>query len=309
MSLDNICKNYDDNKDFIINAASQFVEECSGPPKIEMNPILYLVVATVVLIGFFGWIGYRSWKSDKESKNSEIIKLNRKNRKFNQNIKIINSNIGEKNSEIKEKNAKIENDNDKIKEKLKQKETMSNSNSDTNEPTDSEEKLTIEQLIPLIPNVRNKRIRPLYKINIWTYLMGENLTTSKFMVGMASGLVFGFIDNAGLFFGMDALDPLFASMISDKYGEDKDNIKAGMGNTYSDMVGSFLSVFIGRIISIYSGIDQTPMVADSIGLIIGCILGFVLPVMMKSRKPVYKYGPQNSYNNLINVVVLVELAE
>ena len=30
------------------------------------------------------------------------------------------------------------------------------------------------------------------------------------MVGMVSGMVFGFIDNAGLFLGMDVLDPFFS---------------------------------------------------------------------------------------------------
>lgn len=111
----------------------------------------------------------------------------------------------------------------------------------------------------------------------------ENLTLMEFLsidkmpsfnnilVGMASGLVFGFIDNAGLYLGMDALDPFFSS---------DPLIRAGQGNTFSDLVGSFLGTFIGLYIKNKSGIDDYPVWSESIGIVIGCLLGVYIPAFL-----------------------------
>ena len=64
-------------------------------------------------------------------------------------------------------------------------------------------------------------------------------------VGVQSGYTGGMTDSASNYFGGNA----------------------GMGNTYSDAVGSFLSVLIGRMIAMQYNIDETPMIAESIGLI------------------------------------------
>jgi len=114
-----------------------------------------------------------------------------------------------------------------------------------------------------------------------------NGTTGKIpvksiLIGMVSGMVFGFIDNAGLFFGMDALDgPLEkAYPINIKPNLNKLMV-AGWGNTYSDALGSFLSVFIGRIVADKTGVTNTPIWAESIGLVFGCILGIYIPRYVK----------------------------
>ena len=85
---------------------------------------------------------------------------------------------------------------------------------------------------------------------------------------MVSNVVFGFIDNAGLFFGMDALDPFFP----------KGKLtKAGLGNTFSDALGSFLGTFSCSIIGNTTGIKDTPLWSEVVGIIVGCLLGLYIP--------------------------------
>jgi hypothetical protein len=112
-----------------------------------------------------------------------------------------------------------------------------------------------------------------------------NGTTGKIpvksiLIGMVSGMVFGFIDNAGLFFGMDALDGPLANAYPGQ-GKVAELMRSGWGNTYSDALGSFLSVFIGRIVADKTGVTNTPIWAESIGLVFGCILGIYIPRYVK----------------------------
>jgi hypothetical protein len=93
-------------------------------------------------------------------------------------------------------------------------------------------------------------------------------STKSIMTGMASGLVFGFIDNAGLWFGMDALDPHLPK---------GPLTKAGLGNTYSDAVGSFLGTFAGVIIQNMTGIKEVPIWSEAVGVVMGCLLGILIP--------------------------------
>ena len=94
------------------------------------------------------------------------------------------------------------------------------------------------------------------------------------VVGMVSNLIFGFIDNGGLFFGLEALDPFLPG------GE---LIKAGLGNTFGDALGAFLGTFIGGSVSNFTQIDDTPLWANVIGVIIGCLLGVVVPAYITGR--------------------------
>lgn len=106
----------------------------------------------------------------------------------------------------------------------------------------------------------------------------SKFTWKHIMVGMASNIIFGMIDNGGLFFGMDALDPILPT----KPGEDL--LKAGYGNTFSDMLGSFLGTFVGNTISNVSQIDQGPLWAEVIGIVIGCLLGMFIPSMITGKR-------------------------
>tara|TARA_A100001015_G_C14816626_1_gene642959 strand:- start:140 stop:598 length:459 start_codon:yes stop_codon:yes gene_type:complete len=98
---------------------------------------------------------------------------------------------------------------------------------------------------------------------------------NNILVGMASGMVFGFIDNAGLFLGMDVLDPFLSK---------SPLIKAGQGNTFSDVIGTFLGTFIGLYIKNETGIDDSPIWADALGVFIGCLIGVYLPSLITGKK-------------------------
>ena len=98
----------------------------------------------------------------------------------------------------------------------------------------------------------------------------------SFFIGMMTNIIFGFIDNAGLFFGMDNLDPLFVK----KFGAGE-LTKGGLGNTFSDALGAFLGTFIGNGVSNYTGVTEWPIIADVIGIVIGCLLGLYIPKFIK----------------------------
>lgn len=109
--------------------------------------------------------------------------------------------------------------------------------------------------------------------DVWKWLNGDNVSLKSIAVGMTSGVVFGFVDNAGLFLGMEALDSVFEKL---PFGKEA-NVKSGYGNTFSDMVGAFMSTFIGRYITYKTGITEYPMWSEAIGVFVGCLLGILIP--------------------------------
>ena len=88
------------------------------------------------------------------------------------------------------------------------------------------------------------------------------------LVGMVFGLVFGFIDNAGMFFGMDALEPFLPR---------EGFVAAGIGNTYSSVLGAFLAAFLSNVIRISTGVETVPVWSDAAGIVVGAILGIYIP--------------------------------
>lgn len=112
-----------------------------------------------------------------------------------------------------------------------------------------------------------KRKNP--ELTVGTFLNVSPFPTGKAIItGMTYGIVFGFIDNAGLWFGMDALEPFLPGGIL---------TKAGIGNTFSDLLGSFLGTFGGLMIKNVTGISDTPIWAESVGIVVGCLLGIFIP--------------------------------
>ena len=125
-----------------------------------------------------------------------------------------------------------------------------------------------------------------YDDSVMLYLNNDlkTLDAKTIGVGLVAGVVFGFIDNAGLFFGMSNLEAYFPQGSADDDEQTKANVNAGWGNTFSDALGSFLSVFIANIISNMTKVNQTPIWTESIGIIIGCILGIYIPKAIAGKK-------------------------
>ena len=97
----------------------------------------------------------------------------------------------------------------------------------------------------------------------------------KVMVGVGSGIVFGFLDNAGLFFGMDSLDPILP---------DGPLTKAGYGNVFSDTLSAFSGTFAGEIISKMTNVSgNTPIWANAVGTFIGCLTGLYTCKLITGR--------------------------
>ena len=119
------------------------------------------------------------------------------------------------------------------------------------------------------------------------YMMNDKKTVLAFLdirpfpslisilTGMVANIVFGVIDNGGLFFGMSALDPFLPK------GE---LTRAGLGNTMSDGLGAFLGTFSGIIIKSITKIDDTPIWSDAIGIIIGCLIGLYVPKYITGKQ-------------------------
>jgi len=100
------------------------------------------------------------------------------------------------------------------------------------------------------------------------YLNGGNSTKDflkRIAKGFGVGVVFGMLDNGGLWFGMSALDPITPKGLL---------TKAGYGNVFSDTLSAFLSTFVGSIIAHNLPVDgETPIWANAVGTLFGTFFG------------------------------------
>lgn len=121
--------------------------------------------------------------------------------------------------------------------------------------------------------------------------------------GLILGLVFGFLDNFGLFYGMGALDPFFygfgskvAAGIMTIFGRTKDSpnlihdlhtvtsdLMAGLGNTFSDLLGVALGTAALEIAKAGLNADPAFWALDLLAIVIGCLLGCFMPVLVKHK--------------------------
>lgn len=98
----------------------------------------------------------------------------------------------------------------------------------------------------------------------------------RILIGFISGIVFGIIDNVGLWYGMDMLDPILPKGIL---------TKAGLSNAFSDTLGAVLAAFVGNIIQNLSSVtSKTPLWANALGTFCGCITGVYLSRSVTGRK-------------------------
>lgn len=147
-------------------------------------------------------------------------------------------------------------------------------------PITKEEKITLVKFITvcitlilgfgfLAYNMSNKT-NVLSFLDIYPYPSFASILT-----GIVSNVVFGIIDNGGLFYGMSALNPFLPK------GE---LTRAGLGNTFSDGLGAFLGTFSGMIIRNMTKIEDTPMWCDVVGIVIGCLIGLYVPKMLTGKQ-------------------------
>ena len=66
----------------------------------------------------------------------------------------------------------------------------------------------------------------------FNYWFNGDISGVSIVMGFSTNILFGFIDNAGLFFGCSYLDELFELLP----GASDANVTAGYGNTYSDFL-------------------------------------------------------------------------
>lgn len=103
---------------------------------------------------------------------------------------------------------------------------------------------------------------------------GTSVSMKQIIIGMSFGMIFGFIDNFGLWYGMDYLDP---------YLPGGNLTKAGYGNTYSDFIGSTMGTSISIILNTLYPVEDAPIWVNSFGIILGCLLGLYIPRYLSGR--------------------------
>ena len=97
----------------------------------------------------------------------------------------------------------------------------------------------------------------------------KKLKLKKILIGLIFGIVFGLIDNLGLWIGMTSFQ---------KYIKTDSITQAAIGNTYSDFLGSIIGALISITAQNYINYDNDnePIWINTIGIVIGCILGLFI---------------------------------
>ena len=98
----------------------------------------------------------------------------------------------------------------------------------------------------------------------------------SFMVGCSFMIVFGIIDNLGLFLGMDFIESYvtsagYSSMIA-----------AGIGNAFSDMIGALIGGIIAttlyRVLKVKE--DSISTLHQVIGVTVGCLIPVIIAMLI-----------------------------
>ena len=137
-----------------------------------------------------------------------------------------------------------------------------------------------------------------YAIKNKIYSKYSDVDLSIIIPGLIFGLVFGFIDNAGLISGLEALDTPFSvisklfvgsppqstdKMVLKRYNEKLEGTTSGLGNLFSDGLGVTLGAFFGNLATrLFPSKIQQPIWVDMVGVSLGCILGIVIPITLKN---------------------------
>lgn len=106
--------------------------------------------------------------------------------------------------------------------------------------------------------------------------MSKMLNSLKvFLVGSTFMIIFGIIDNLGLFFGMDFIENY---VISKGYTS---LIAAGIGNAFSDAIGALIggsiATFLYKLLKIK---DKVSTAQQFVGVIIGCMIPVIVAILI-----------------------------
>jgi len=106
---------------------------------------------------------------------------------------------------------------------------------------------------------------------------GQLPDLTSIAIGMVFGIVFGFMDNFGLWMGIDTLN---------KYLPGGQLTKAALGNTYSDLLGAVVGTSIAIMAkdAIEFDTDDQPIWVNTVGIVIGCLLGMFTGRLLTGKK-------------------------
>ena len=118
-------------------------------------------------------------------------------------------------------------------------------------------------------------------ITIPLYLNKGSVPSLKnLLIGLVFGIMFGFMDNLGLWIGLEELQ---------KYMPGGVKMKAAWGNTYSDFLGATLGTFVASIVMDITGfndddVNNTPIYITTLGIVFGCILGMIVGKLITRKR-------------------------
>lgn len=116
------------------------------------------------------------------------------------------------------------------------------------------------------------------KCSFWEWFNSGPVTWRSVGLGFGTGIAFGGIDNALLFFGISALDSVFQRLP----GGLSPVVNAAYGNAFSSSISAFGAAFIGQAIADISGQNSTTLWAESIGVFVGGLIGIIIPSLILS---------------------------
>ena len=104
----------------------------------------------------------------------------------------------------------------------------------------------------------------------------KKLKLKTVIIGLVFGIVFGFLDNFGLWIGLSKLQKYFPGGVK---------TKSALGNTYSDFIGATIGTTISMIaVDLFNfSDDDVPIWVNTLGIIIGCILGLFFGVLVTGK--------------------------
>ena len=96
-------------------------------------------------------------------------------------------------------------------------------------------------------------------------------------IGLIFGIIFGFIDNIGLWFGLQTFEKYIPGGIL---------TKSAVGNTYSNLMGAICGGLISSVFKDKYDYDEdnAPIWLDAVGVVIGCIIGIFVGKLLTGLK-------------------------